>query len=93
VEGDVWRSYVIEQRALVEELPTLAAGLGQIRAPTAVLVGEADRIVTPSTGEGLAAGIPGARLRRLPGVGHLLPQERPDAVAAAVAALGDGRRS
>ena len=34
--GHVWRSYVIEQRALVHELPGLAPGLAGIRAPTAV---------------------------------------------------------
>jgi pimeloyl-ACP methyl ester carboxylesterase len=85
--GNVWRSYIIEQRALVEELPALAAGLATIAVPTTVVVGEADRIVPPATGERLAAGIPGAGLVRVPGVGHLLPQERPDTVAAAVAAL------
>jgi len=82
--GHVWRSYVIEQRALVYELPGLGPGLAGVRAPTSVLVGGADRIVPPATGERLAAGIPGARLVSVAGVGHLLPRERPDAVAAAV---------
>jgi pimeloyl-ACP methyl ester carboxylesterase len=87
--GDAWRSYVIEQRALVDELPALAPGLGRIRASTVVLVGDSDRIVRPATGERLAAAIPGARLLRVPGAGHLLPQQRPDAVAAAVADVAD----
>jgi pimeloyl-ACP methyl ester carboxylesterase len=82
--GHVWRSYVIEQRALVYELPGLGPGLAAIRAPTAVVVGGADKIVPPSTSERLAATIPGARLVRVPGVGHLLPRERPETVAAAV---------
>jgi pimeloyl-ACP methyl ester carboxylesterase len=81
---DAWRSYAIEQRALVGELPALAPGLGRIQVPTAVLVGDADRIVRPAIGERLAAAIPGARLVRLAGSGHLLPQQRPAAVAAAV---------
>ena len=82
--GHVWRSYVIEQRALVHELPALGPGLAAVQAPTAVVVGGADKIVPPATGERLAASIPGARLVCVPGVGHLLPRERPDTVAAAV---------
>ena len=82
--GHVWRSYVIEQRALVHELPGLGPGLAAVRAPTTVVVGGADHIVPPATGERLAASIPGARLVQLAGVGHLLPHERPEAVAAAI---------
>ena len=82
--GKVWRSYVIEQRALVYELPGLAAGMAWIQVPTAVLVGGADHVVPPASGERLAASIPGARLTCLAGVGHLLAHEQPEVVAAAV---------
>jgi pimeloyl-ACP methyl ester carboxylesterase len=81
---DAWRSFVIEQRALFDELPDLAPGLGAIDRPTAVIVGDADRIVPPPIGERLAAAIGPARLIRLPGAGHMLIYERPEAVMAAI---------
>jgi pimeloyl-ACP methyl ester carboxylesterase len=90
--GHVWRSYVIEQRALVYELPDLAPALARIHAPTAVVTGGADHVVSSASAERLAASIPGAQLTCLPGVGHLLPQERPEAVAAAIGEVtGRGR--
>ena len=82
--GDVWRSFVIEQQALIEELPTLERGLAGIHVPTRVVVGEADHIVPPATGAHLAARIPGATLVSVAGAGHLLPQERPTDIATAV---------
>ena len=44
--------------------------LGRVRAPTLVLVGGRDRANAPA-GRELAAGIPGAELRTVPGAGHL----------------------
>jgi pimeloyl-ACP methyl ester carboxylesterase len=89
VHGDVWRSFVVEQRALVDELPSLARGLGAITAPTVVLVGAADRIVPASAGEHLAATIPGARLVRLNGAGHLLAHEHPATVAGEILQISE----
>ena len=83
-QGNMWRSFVIEQRSLVDELPELAAGLNSIAAPTTILVGEADRIGPADSGVRLAAAIPHARLIRLVGAGHLLPQQQPDAIVAAI---------
>jgi pimeloyl-ACP methyl ester carboxylesterase len=80
----VWRSFVTEQRSLIDELPLLAAGLAAIDVPTVVLVGEADRVVPPAAGRGLARTIPGARLIEVGGAGHLLAYQHPDAVAAAI---------
>jgi pimeloyl-ACP methyl ester carboxylesterase len=56
----------------------LAAGdrtgaLGQIRVPTLVVHGEEDQVIGVSGGEATAAAIPGARLLRVPGLGHELP--------------------
>jgi len=56
----------------------LAAGdrtgaLGQIRVPTVVVHGEEDQVIGVSGGEATAAAIPGARLLRVPGLGHELP--------------------
>jgi pimeloyl-ACP methyl ester carboxylesterase len=56
----------------------LAAGdrtpaLRRIRVPTLVVHGDADQIIGVSGGEATAAAIPGARLLRVPGLGHELP--------------------
>jgi pimeloyl-ACP methyl ester carboxylesterase len=50
-----------------------AAALGQIRVPTVVVHGEEDQIIGVSGGEATAAAIGGARLLRVPGLGHELP--------------------
>jgi pimeloyl-ACP methyl ester carboxylesterase len=56
----------------------LAAGdrtqaLSAVRVPTLVVHGEEDQIIGVSGGEATAAAIPGARLLRVPGLGHELP--------------------
>jgi len=48
--------------------------LGGITAPTLVIHGTADRLVAPSGGRATARAIPGARLMRVPGMGHDLPR-------------------
>lgn len=80
----VWRSFVVEQRALISELPGLAGDLGRIEAPTAVVHGRTDHLVPPTVAEHLAAAIGGATLTMIPRVGHLVPHDRPEAVAAAI---------
>ena len=50
--------------------------LAQIRAPTLVLTGDADKLVPPANSYVLAKTIPGARLRVLRGAGHVFPLER-----------------
>jgi pimeloyl-ACP methyl ester carboxylesterase len=56
----------------------LAAGdrteaLKAVRVPTLVIHGEEDQIIGVSGGEATATAIPGARLLRVPGLGHELP--------------------
>lgn len=70
-----WRSFVTEQRALLAETPYLEGGLSSVRAPTAVVAGERDRLVPARAALELADTIPGAELIWVPGAGHLLPQE------------------
>jgi pimeloyl-ACP methyl ester carboxylesterase len=50
------------------------AALRQIRAPTLVIHGKADRLVRPSGGRATARAIPGARLVEIDGMGHDLPR-------------------
>ena len=82
-----WRSFEIEQRALLRDLPALQERLGEIAVPTTILSGTADRVVPPRAARQLANQISGARLELIEGAGHLLPQVNPDEVAGAVAAL------
>jgi pimeloyl-ACP methyl ester carboxylesterase len=58
--------------------------LGSITAPTLVLHGTEDAMVSPANAEVLAARIPNAELRLLDGVGHLYHSERADEADAAV---------
>jgi pimeloyl-ACP methyl ester carboxylesterase len=80
----VWQSFVTEQRAMIVELDGLAAALPSITVPTAILNGQSDHLVPPEVGETLQRAIPGASRRLLLGVGHLLPHDRPEAIAEAV---------
>jgi 3-oxoadipate enol-lactonase len=69
-------------RAAVECLPShdVRERLGEIAAPTLVLVGEHDEETPLSYAEALAAGIAGARLQIIPGAGHITNLEAPEAV-------------
>jgi pimeloyl-ACP methyl ester carboxylesterase len=64
------------------------AHLGAV--PTRVLVGTADRLTPVSDAWALTHGIRGARLTVLPGLGHMLTYEAPDAVARAIGDLLTG---
>ena len=67
-------------RAAVECLPThdVSDRLGEITAPTLVVVGELDEETPVAYAEALVAGIPHAELRVIAGAGHLTPAEAPD---------------
>ena len=55
-----------------------------LRARTLVLHGEADLLIPTANGERLAERIPGAKLVRVPGAGHMLQADGIDVVRAAV---------
>ena len=61
--------------------------LGGLSVPTMVLHGEEDALSPVVNGERLAAGISGARLVRLAGVGHSIQVEAPEQVASQVRAF------
>ena len=82
-----WRSFVVEQRALVHELPHLQPGLASLHIPVLILAGSADRVVGTNSARRLAAGIAGALIETIPGGGHMLPQLEAETVAAAVERL------
>ena len=63
----------------------LLEGIATIGVPTTVMIGSRDRLTAPARSDQLIGAIPGARLVTLPGRGHMLPLEDPDAVAAEIA--------
>jgi pimeloyl-ACP methyl ester carboxylesterase len=68
-----------QQRAIMHRADS-RPDLGAITVPTLVAVGEEDSLTPPHLAEEMAAGIPGARLVRIPGAGHLPSMEMPAAV-------------
>ena len=60
---------------------------GALRVPVRLVHGGADAVVPPAAAAALAASLPDARLRVLPGHGHALPHTAPAAVAATLAEL------
>jgi 3-oxoadipate enol-lactonase/4-carboxymuconolactone decarboxylase len=70
----------------------IAAGLGEIRAPTLVVQGRQDPATPPPHGRALADGIAEAQLLELPGAAHLPGVDRPAAVTDALLRHFDGDR-
>ena len=64
--------------------PRASDRLGDVTAPTLVVVGELDQPDMIRIGEHLAREIPDARLVRMPGVSHLPPMEAPEAFVSEV---------
>jgi len=81
------RTFVAEQRALLEELPLVSGALGGLAVPTVVVVGTWDVVVRPSAGRTLAAAVSGAELVEIPRAGHFVARDAPDELAALVARL------
>lgn len=85
-----WRSFVAEERAMLDELGAVTARLPSIEAATIVVVGGADRVVRPRAQEALAAELPRAEVVRVPGRGHLLPRDASHVVADAILRVARG---
>ncbi|MFE9445928.1 alpha/beta fold hydrolase [Streptomyces sp. NPDC006602] len=63
-------------------------GVRELRVPTAVLVGSADRLTPPVQARSLAAALPHCLdLAELPGIGHMTPVEAPEPVTGKIRAL------
>jgi pimeloyl-ACP methyl ester carboxylesterase len=56
------------------------ARLAEVRAPSRLVVGEEDRLTPPKYAAFLRAGLPGEGLLTVPGAGHMVTWEAPDAV-------------
>ncbi len=65
--------------------PEAESLLPQIACPTLVMTGELDTWAPPAQHEAIAAAIPTSELVIVPGAGHMIQLEAPDAVNAAIA--------
>ena len=63
------------------DLPPLARDLPKLRPALLLVVGDNDRSIAPADAERVRALVPGARLARLPRLGHLAHEEAPEATA------------
>lgn len=75
------RSFMVEQQALVDELPDVTEVLGSLDLPVAVVCGEWDMVVPPRAAASLAGAVPGAQLTVVPRAGHFLARDDPGALA------------
>ena len=58
--------------------------LPEIKAPTLLIAGTSDLLVPDANSDIIKERIPGARIHKLPGVGHVFFWEEPEATVAAV---------
>jgi pimeloyl-ACP methyl ester carboxylesterase len=71
------RTFMVEQRAIAVELPSVTALLGDLDLPVAVVSGDWDLVVPPRAAVSLARAIPGAELTLLPRAGHFVARDDP----------------
>jgi non-heme chloroperoxidase len=67
----------------------LLEGIATIGIPTTVVIGSLDRLTHPTRSDQMVAAVPGARLVTLPGRGHMLPLEDPDAITEEIERIGE----
>jgi pimeloyl-ACP methyl ester carboxylesterase/uncharacterized membrane protein YbhN (UPF0104 family) len=85
--GTLWRTFLIEQRALLRDVSELERALPSIAVPVLVIADPRDAIVGAETALRLAKALPDASLCLVSGAGHHLPRRAPSAVANAIAAF------
>ncbi|HHY50004.1 MAG TPA: alpha/beta fold hydrolase [Alphaproteobacteria bacterium] len=78
-------AYVRQQQAIIGR-PDSRPDLPRIKVPTAVIVGDSDRITPPEVAREMADGIAGAVLSVIPGAGHMALVEQPERVREALGA-------
>lgn len=75
------------QSKAVAERPDSVADLSRIAVPCGVMVGEADRVISPQSHREMAAAIRGASFDEVAGAGHYVPLEQPEIFARALRRL------
>jgi 3-oxoadipate enol-lactonase len=82
--GQLWRTFLTEQRALLRELGELESAIPAVQAPVLLLADPEDTQVPVGTARRLEQTLPDARLQLVEGAGHHLPRRAPDVVADAI---------
>ena len=72
---------IAQNRAIIGR-PDARLHLPQLRCPVLVVCGDADQLTPPECSREIAALVPAAELVMLPGCGHMLTMEKPEAVNA-----------
>lgn len=75
---------VIGDLSAMRDRPDATEQLSGLRAPVLVIHGQDDQLIPPSEAEATYGRLPNARLALVPGAGHLLNLEQPDAFNAEV---------
>jgi pimeloyl-ACP methyl ester carboxylesterase len=84
--GEVGQAAFYRQIAQMDQKYTdeIAGLLARVRCPTQILWGEEDRWIPIERGRQLEQRIPGARLRAIARAGHLVQEDAPEAILAAL---------
>jgi magnesium chelatase accessory protein len=69
------------------DLATLFADMARCPVPVCLLVGENDATIAPAGAWRMAARLPGARVVRVAGLGHLAHEEDPAGIAGVIESL------
>ena len=72
-------AFIRQQRAIIGRADSRST-LSAIKCPTLMIVGASDQLTPPAHAEEIAQGIPGAKLVKLAGCGHMSPMEKPEEV-------------
>jgi pimeloyl-ACP methyl ester carboxylesterase len=75
--------------AAMRDRPDQTPRLGSIATPTLIIVGAGDVITPPDVARAMAAALPHATVRVIPGAGHMAAMEQPGAVNEAMGAFLD----
>ena len=82
--GAMWRTFLIEQRALVANLDTLVGVIPSVRAPTLVIADPKDAMVPVVTAQEFHKLLPVSELQLINGGGHQLIRRNPFAVSQSI---------
>ena len=79
------QTYMRHQEAIIAR-PDSRPALAKIAVPTAIIVGDSDKITPPEAAYEMADAVPGATLTVIERAGHMALLEQPEAVTGAVVA-------
>lgn len=85
----VMRTFLVEQRAMVDEVDQVRAAIAGLTVPTTVVVGTADALIAPRSMLELARALPYCDVELLRRTGHSVQLHRPAEVSAIIAGVVD----